>query len=96
MAKKIEIIEDEDAQKKWPLEQLVKINVYLKDGSTIKAVSHNPHFLDNQEVLDKCKYYLEPILRKGACEEFIESVMEIEKVNDIKKISNIISERLKK
>jgi len=94
LSKKIEIFEDEEAEKRWPLEQVVKIEVYLKDGSSRKAISRNPHFLDDDEVFTKCRKYLTPILGYDVCEEFIETILNLEKLSNIKKVSKIISKAL--
>ena len=96
LSKKIEIIEDEEAQKRWPHEQVVKMEVYLKDGSVRKSVSNNPDFLSNDGVLAKCRYYLGEIIGISACEEFIEMVMSIEKLNKINKLTKIVSDALPK
>jgi len=96
LAKKIDIIEDKIAQKKWPLEQIVNIEVLLKDGTKYRAVSKNPHFLDDSEVVNKCRSNLGAAIGLNACEKFIETVMSIEKVKEINKLTKIISDSIEK
>jgi 2-methylcitrate dehydratase PrpD len=96
LAKKICISEDPEAAERWPHEQLAKIEVLMKDGSSIKAVSENPHFLGDSEVIDKCRTYLCPVTGNDACEDFIKNVQSIENMDDINRLSRKLSENLKK
>ena len=90
LAQKIEIVEDQEAANRFPYEQLAKVDVRMKDGGVHSAISKNPHFLDDNEVIDKCRNYLGRIAGNDACEDIVKSVQSIENMGDI----NILTEKL--
>ena len=90
LAQKIEIVEDQEAAERFPYEQLARVDVQMKDGSVHSAISKNPHFLDDHEVIDKCKNYLGRITGNDACEDIVKSVQSIENMEDI----NTLTEKL--
>ena len=92
LAAKIQITEDAEATSRWPAEQMSKIEIFLKDGSTRKATSTNPYFLNDDEVIEKCKTYLGRVLDASSCNRFIESVLSIEKLESINEVMRIVDE----
>lgn len=95
LAEKICISEDQEAAQRWPNEQLAKIEVLMKDGYSIKAVSKNPHFLGDSEVIDKCRAYMGQVTGEYACEDFIKNVQSIEDIGDINQLTRKLSKNVK-
>jgi 2-methylcitrate dehydratase PrpD len=95
LAAKVQIMEDDEARARWPGEQVVKIEVTFKDGTKRKAVSDNPHFLEPDEVLAKCRLYLNAALGHEGTEQIIETVQGIEAVDDINTLMEIIRRNFK-
>ncbi len=93
LAEKIYIFEDKEATERWPYEQLAKVEVLMKDGSSIKAVSKNPHFLGDTEVIDKCRTYMGQVTGEYACEDFVKSVRFIENMSDISQLTRKLSKK---
>jgi 2-methylcitrate dehydratase PrpD len=91
LSQKIEIVEDKKAAERFPYEQLAMIDVQMKDGSVHSAVSKNPHFLDHNEVIDKCRAYMGEVTGKYACEDFIKNVQSIEDIGDINQLTRKLS-----
>jgi 2-methylcitrate dehydratase PrpD len=87
LAQKIELVEDQEAAERFPYEQLAKVHVQMKDGTVHSAISKNPHFLDNNEVIDKCRKYLGLITGDDACEDIVKSVQSIESMEDINELT---------
>ncbi|MCK4823644.1 MmgE/PrpD family protein, partial [bacterium] len=90
LARKVKIIEDGEAKSKYPDEQLAKIEVFLNDGSSRKAVSRNPRFLEDSEVVEKCRAYLSRVLDNGACSQFIEIVQSLETLDDVNELTRLL------
>jgi 2-methylcitrate dehydratase PrpD len=95
LATKIEIVEDEDATSRWPGEQVVKVEIALKDGTRRNAVSNNPHFLESDEVLAKCRLYVNDALGSDATSHFIETIQSIDGVKNISILMEIIRHNVK-
>lgn len=95
VASKIKVIEDDEAQSKWPEEQLVKLEVFLKDGSSRKAVSQNPHFLNDAEVVDKSRYYLGRVLDNGICDQLIRTVQSLEALDDVGRLTQFLRKNVR-
>jgi 2-methylcitrate dehydratase PrpD len=93
LSTKIQIIEDAEATSRWPEEQLAKVEVFLKDGSTRKGISNNPHFLKDDEVVDKCRLYVGRALDTSSCNLFVETVQSIETLDDINKLTEILNKK---
>jgi 2-methylcitrate dehydratase PrpD len=93
LAAKIQIIEDPEAASRWPEEQLARVEVYLKNGSTRKAISRNPHFLEDEEVVEKCIFYLGEVLDASSCNQFIETVHSIENLDNVNQLTQVLSKR---
>jgi 2-methylcitrate dehydratase PrpD len=90
LATKVNITVDEEATCRFPGEQCVKVEVFLKDGSSRKAASNNPHFLTPDEVLAKCRLYLNDALGHKATDRFVEMVQSIELVDNVNALTDII------
>jgi 2-methylcitrate dehydratase PrpD len=95
VASKIVVNEDEEAESKWPEEQLVKLEVFLKDGSSRKAISRNPHFLNEGEVIEKSRYYLSRVLENGSCSQLIKTVQSLETLDDIKWLTQFFRKHIR-
>jgi 2-methylcitrate dehydratase PrpD len=95
LSKKVNIFEDEEAKSRWPAEQLVKVEVVLKDGSSRKATSKNPKFLEPDEVIEKCRLYLRGALDEDASLELIEAVQTLETLDNVQRLTDIIRNNLK-
>jgi 2-methylcitrate dehydratase PrpD len=92
LAARIQINQDAEAASRWPAEQLVKIEVFLRDGSTRRATSTNPHFLTDEEVVEKCRSSLKRVLDARACDRLIETVQSLEKVENLDPLTRILNE----
>jgi len=95
VASKIKVIEDEEAQSKWPEQQWVKLEVFLKDGSSRKAISQNPHFLNDVEVVEKSRYYLSRVLDRGTCNQLIKTVQSLETLNDVNRLTQFFRKNVR-
>ena len=95
LAAKINIMDDEEAAVQWPVKQLAKVEMFMKDGSRRKAVSENPQFLDEEGVLSKFRTYAAEHLGSAAAEEFIATVQGLENVSNIADLIRIIPRRQK-
>jgi 2-methylcitrate dehydratase PrpD len=93
LAKRIEIFEDEEAANRWPEEQLVRIKIFLKNGSTHETMSKNPYFLNDEEVVEKCRYYVQRAIGASLCDQFIKTVQSIEALDDINKLTKILRKK---
>ena len=92
LAAKIQIEVDAEATSRWPEEQVVKMEVFLKDGSRRKAASNNPYFLNDEEVIEKCRSYLGRVLDGPSCDRFIETVQSLEKLENLHPLLRILAE----
>lgn len=95
LAQKIEIAVDQDAAARFPHEQLAKVDVQMQDGTVHSAISKNPHFLDDNEVIDKCRNYLGPITGSDEAEDIIKSVQSIESIEDINQFTEKLIKSVK-
>jgi 2-methylcitrate dehydratase PrpD len=95
LAAKVRLIDDEEAASRWPSEQVVKLKVMLKDGSTRSSISDNPHFLTPDEVLAKCRLYVGDALGDKAATQLIEMAQGIESVGNIDALTEIIQRNFK-
>lgn len=95
LAAKVVLTDDEEAQSRYPAEQIVHLKVVLKDGSTRTASSNNPHFLTPQEVLAKTRLYLGQALNDSAAGQMIDTVQAVEALDDVNAITGIISQNRK-
>jgi 2-methylcitrate dehydratase PrpD len=92
LAAKIQLEVDAEATSKWPEEQWVKIEVFLKDGSRRNCSSTNPYFLNDDEVIKKCRSYLGRVLDGPSCDRFIETVQSLETLGNIQSLLGILNE----
>lgn len=92
LAARIQIIQDAEATSRWPEEQLVKIEVFLRDGSSRRAKSTNPYFLNEGEVVEKCRSSLSRVLDIPSCNRLIETVQSLENVENLDALTRILNE----
>ncbi len=92
LAAKIQIEEDAEATSRWPEEQVVKIEVFLKNGSRREAASTNPYFLSDEEVINKCRSYLGRVLDGPSCDRFIEMVQSLERLENLDPLLRVLNE----
>ncbi|TRZ49114.1 hypothetical protein D4S03_08800 [bacterium] len=92
LAAKIQISQDAEATSRWPEEQLVKIEVFLRDGSSRRAMSTNPYFLNDAEVVEKCRSSLSRVLDIPSCNRLIETVQSLESLENIDVLTKILHE----
>jgi hypothetical protein len=72
---------------------LAKVEMYLKDGSTRKVISQNPHFLEDKEGGDKCRFYSSQALDASSSNGFIETVQSIEKLDNVNQLTQVLNRR---
>jgi len=94
LSRKVNMVEDEEAKSRWPNEQLVRVEVVLKDGSSRRATSENPHFLEPDEVIEKCGLYLGGVLGEAGSLELIEAVQALETLDNVQRLTDIIRRHL--
>jgi 2-methylcitrate dehydratase PrpD len=92
LAARIHIRKDAEASSRWPAEQLVRIEVFLRDGSSRIASSTNPYFLTEDEVVEKCRSSLKRVLDASTCDRLIETVQSLEKLEHVDSVTRIFDE----
>lgn len=90
LARKVKVIEDKEATSKFPDEQMAKVEVFLKDGSSRTAISRNPRCLDDSEVVEKSKAYLGRILSDETCNQVIDMVQRLETLKDVNELTRLL------
>lgn len=95
LAAKVVLLDDDQAQSRFPAEQVVHMKVVLNNGDTRTVTSNNPHFLDSDEVLAKSRLYLGNALGREAAEQIVELVQNIEAIEDVNAITAVISRNRK-
>ena len=92
LAAKVQISQDAEATSRWPEEQLVKMEVFLRDGSSRKAISTNPYFLNEDEVIEKCRASLSHVLDIPSCNRLIETVQAFDSMENLDVLTGILNE----
>ena len=92
LAARIHISKDAEAASRWPAEQLARIEVFLRDGSSRQASSTNPYFLTEDEVVEKCRFYLKRVLDAATCERLIETVQSLERLECVDSVTRIFKD----
>lgn len=92
LAARVQISQDAEATSRWPEEQLVKMEVFLRDGSSRKAISTNPYFLSEDEVIEKCRSSLSRVLDIPSCNRLIETVQSLDSVENLDGLTMILNE----
>ena len=92
---KIEVISDPEMSKQYPELWPTRIAIQFKGGKklvqeihTAKGDPKNPVTLD--EVIEKFSNLAKPVFTKNRAEEIIETVLNLEKISDMKKVGDLL------
>ena len=91
---KVQLVPDEEMEKAEP-ERQATVEITLNDGTVlsdhVKAVrgtAENP--MTREEVVQKCRDLVEPVLGKANCASLIDKVLGLENVKDIRELRGVL------
>ena len=91
---KVQLVPDEEMEKAEP-ERQATVEITLNDGTVlsehVKAVrgtAENP--MTREEVAQKCRDLVEPVLGKANCATLIEKIFGLENVKDIRELRGVL------
>jgi 2-methylcitrate dehydratase PrpD len=91
---KVQLVPDEEMEKAEP-ERQAAVEITLNDGTVlsehVKAVrgtAENP--MTREEVAQKCRDLVEPVLGKASCATLIDKVFALENVKDIRELRSVL------
>jgi 2-methylcitrate dehydratase PrpD len=91
---KVQLVPSEELEKMEPARQAI-VEITLNDGTVlservtdVRGTVDNP--MTREEVVQKCRDLVEPVLGKENCASLIEKIMGIEKVKDIRELRGVL------
>ena len=91
---KVQLVPSEELEKLEPARQAI-VEITLNDGTVlsdrvtdVRGTVDNP--MTREEVVQKCRDLVEPVLGKANCTSLIDKVMGIEKVTDIRELRGVL------
>ncbi|HLJ22689.1 MAG TPA: MmgE/PrpD family protein [Candidatus Acidoferrales bacterium] len=94
MRAKVQVIPDAEMEKMEPARQAT-VEITLNDGtvlsehvSDVRGTVDNP--MTREEVIQKCRDLVEPVLGKDNCTTLIDKIMGIEKIQDIRELRGVL------
>jgi 2-methylcitrate dehydratase PrpD len=91
---KVQLVPSEELEKLEPARQAI-VEITLNDGTVlsdrvpaVRGTVDNP--MTREEVAQKCRDLVEPVLGKANCASLIDKVMGIEKVTDIRELRGVL------
>src|SRR6516225_1015337 len=91
---KVNLVRDEELAKLLPLRETV-VEIEFNDGtrlservSTVRGTPRNP--MGRDEVIDKARDLITPVLGRESCTRLIETVLEIEKLTEIRSLRRLL------
>jgi 2-methylcitrate dehydratase PrpD len=95
---KVRLIADEELERHLPRREAI-VEVRLTDGTTltervdaVRGTAENP--MPREEVVDKCRDLMAPILGKDRCARLIEAVLRLEDARDIRTLRPLLQRPL--
>jgi len=91
---KVNLVRDEELAKLLPLRETV-VEIEFNDGkrlservSAVRGTPRNP--MGRDEVIDKARDLITPVLGRESCTRLIETVLEIEKLTEIRSLRRLL------
>ena len=91
---KVKLVPDEELEKMEPARQAI-VEITLNDGTVlservndVRGTVDNP--MTREEVAQKCRDLVEPVLGKASCATLIDKIFSIEKVADIRELRGVL------
>jgi len=91
---KVQLVPSDELEKLEPARQAI-VEITLNDGTVlsdhvtdVRGTVDNP--MTREEVIQKCRDLLEPVLGKANCANLIDKIMGIEKVQDIRELRSVL------
>jgi 2-methylcitrate dehydratase PrpD len=91
---KVQLVPDAELEKMEPARQAI-VEITLNDGTVlsdhvkdVRGTVDNP--MTREEVIQKCRDLVEPVLGKDNCTTLIDKIMGIEKVQDIRELRSVL------
>ncbi len=94
MRAKVQLVPDAELEKMEPARQAI-VEITLNDGTVlsdhvkdVRGTVDNP--MTREEVIQKCRDLVEPVLGKDSCTMLVDKIMGIEKVQDIRELRSVL------
>jgi len=91
---KVQVIPDAEMEKMEPARQAT-VEITLNDGtvlsehvSDVRGTVDNP--MTREEVVQKCRDLVEPVLGKDNCNTLVEKILNIEKIKDMRELRSVL------
>jgi len=91
---KVQLVPSEELEKLEPSRQAI-VEITLNDGTVlservtdVRGTVENP--MTREEVIQKCRDLVEPVLGKEGCNNLVDKIMGIEKVKDIRELRSVL------
>ena len=91
---KVQLVPSEELEKLEPARQAI-VEITLNDGTVlservadVRGTVDNP--MTREEVIQKCRDLVEPVLGKDNCNNLVDKIMGIEKVKDIRELRGVL------
>jgi len=91
---KVQLVPSEELEKLEPARQAI-VEITLNDGTVlservadVRGTVDNP--MTREEVIQKCRDLVEPVLGKDNCNNLVDKIMGIEKVKDVRELRGVL------
>ena len=91
---KVQLVPSEELEKLEPARQAI-VEITLNDGTVlsdrvtdVRGTVDNP--MTREEVIQKCRDLVEPVLGKESCNNLVDKIIGIEKVKDIRELRSVL------
>jgi 2-methylcitrate dehydratase PrpD len=91
---KVQLIPSEELEKMEPARQAI-VEITLNDGTVlservndVRGTVDNP--MTREEVVQKCRDLVEPVLGKASCTSLVDKVLGLENVKDIRELRSVL------
>jgi 2-methylcitrate dehydratase PrpD len=90
----VQLVPDAELEKMEPARQAI-VEITMNDGTKysdhvadVRGTVDNP--MTREEVVQKCRDLVEPVLGKANCTTLIDKIMGLEKVKDIRELRSVL------
>jgi 2-methylcitrate dehydratase PrpD len=94
MRAKVQLVPDAEMEKMEPARQAT-VEITLNNGtvlsehvSDVRGTVDNP--MTREEVVQKCRDLVEPVLGKDNCNTLVEKILNIEKIKDMRELRSVL------
>jgi 2-methylcitrate dehydratase PrpD len=91
---KVQLVPDAELEKMEPARQAI-VEITMNDGTKysehvadVRGTVDNP--MTREEVVQKCRDLVEPVLGKASCTTLIDKILGLEKVKDIRELRSVL------